>query len=93
MATPGLDKTLLEQHRETYDYGSEIIRLRDYQPAATTAGRPPVWTPYRNYLSEALEYVTKTEDNECLQDGLVVSCIVDDDCGTRTYLDSETIIF
>ena len=92
MVMPGLDPRLLDQHNETYSYGTEIIRLRQQQPVAIQV-KPPVWTPYRNFLSEALEYVTKGEENECIQDGIVVSCIADNDCATRTYLDSEIIIF
>ena len=92
MAMPGLDTTLLEQHNATYNYGTEILRLRSKQPAGIQA-KAPVWTPYRNFLSEALDYVTKGEDNECIKDGTVSSCIIDNDCGTRTYMDSEILIF
>ena len=38
--------------------------------------QPPLWTPHRNYLSEALDYIRSSHSNECIDNGVVISAVV-----------------
>ena len=49
----------------------------------TWQSHPPLWTSHRNYLSEALDYVPSSRDSECIQDGVVISAIVEARHGTE----------
>ena len=82
----------LTRHQQTLDYGKKLIAHHDDQGLVLDT-IPPAWTPFRAHLSEALDYVEPSEPKESIADGLVVACIIDENCGERTYLDSEIAIF
>ncbi|RMZ92103.1 hypothetical protein DV736_g658, partial [Chaetothyriales sp. CBS 134916] len=78
-------------HQLALEYGESLIQRRHQQGPCLE--RIPAWTPFRTYLSEALDYITPGSPSECIADGMVIACVIDRNSGDRTYLDSEVAIF
>ncbi|RMZ80820.1 hypothetical protein DV737_g2875, partial [Chaetothyriales sp. CBS 132003] len=78
-------------HQLTLEYGESLIDNRHQQGPCLE--KIPAWTPFRTYLSEALDYMAPGSPGECIAGGVVIACILDRHSGHRTYLDSEVAIF